>query len=134
MQSQRTMYVVLAGVAMLVAAATLGGMTSESLGSAAARFTQDCMHGNDQDAADRVCTGGEADFQSWLALTFPERKGGSGRVAISSEDVTGDAARVRLTIEPRGQGRRLVTQHWRRVDGRWRFDASATLSPITATE
>ncbi|MCG8585816.1 MAG: hypothetical protein MI757_14005 [Pirellulales bacterium] len=124
---------VLAVVAVVVAV-----VPDESLQSAAVAFTKSCANGEFDAAADRTMTGDEASLRSWSMLVVPTTPRsalrGSPEVDIESSQVEDDQATVRLIVERRGMGRRLITQHWRRHDGRWKFDTQRSLNRIVSTD
>ncbi|MFZ5831422.1 MAG: hypothetical protein ACOY3P_15160 [Planctomycetota bacterium] len=114
--------------------------SEESPGSAAVRFTEDCLTNRTEAARARVAPGQERQFRQWCTLVFPqladppEPATSHADVSVFQISAEGPTARIRLVIGAQSRGSRLVTQHWRQAGDRWVFDPVRTLAAIGRQE
>jgi hypothetical protein len=129
--------------AILAAAAFSGGAAADrSAEAVAARFTTQCFTGRAEEARQTIVPGQDDAFRAWLALCCraPSRPAAAGPqrppevTVVSAVSAGEDAATLRLQVKLPGRGTLLQSQHWRREDGRWRFDARRTLAALGGDE
>ncbi len=96
-------------------------------------FTRHCAAGELDQAAGYVLPGQERPLELWHKVAFAGGESrGSVEVEIDLEPLGPDRYRARLVIATPGRGEKSQTQYWRSHEGRWRFDAEATLQALRA--
>lgn len=124
------------GVLLVALVVVCGTGSGVSVCTAATRFTRHCTSTDLAEARAWVLPGHETIFERWHALSFPQwhnplaAPGSRLEVAVHDVDIRERTARVRLVVRERGGGGRMLTQYWRRVAEKWRFDPSRTLDAI----